>query len=281
MCFGKKIPKNCNTCLTVNVKHCLDFSFVFSAPLPAWISVFSKWDLLRWRYQPGCTGIFRPAEGTRKTLLYLGKGPEYRPFCDFQLAPLAYEPSARALLFKRQLRLFDFIFWISPNLTKYIHGWSPLELRHHKIARKKTLAVDDEEERWTRKKQRKNGDDEGRRERGRARGRKNKEWQPRGRQNIHSGRWTRCGNSRDLEPARVGNKMRLPVCKCFDIFCRFFFSLISLSSSLHNTSRARGSADFLFSSLRLGSLSASGIIWKSALYSRDFCGHTVEDFYSC
>jgi hypothetical protein len=34
MCFGKKFPKNCNTCLTVSVKHCLDFSFVFSAPLP-------------------------------------------------------------------------------------------------------------------------------------------------------------------------------------------------------------------------------------------------------
>ncbi len=98
-------------------------------------------------------------------------------------------------------------------------------------------------ERWTRKKRRKNGEDKGRRERERDRereeGRKSKEWRPRGRQNIHSGRWTRCGNSRDLEPARVGNKIRLPVCKCCDIFCRFVFSLISLSSSLHNTSRAR------------------------------------------
>jgi hypothetical protein len=79
MCFGKKIPKNCNNCLTVNVKHCLDFSFVFSAPLPAWRNLFSASGIFWWRYQPGCTGIFWPAEGTRKILLYLGKEPEYRP----------------------------------------------------------------------------------------------------------------------------------------------------------------------------------------------------------
>ncbi len=62
--------------------------------------VFSKRDLLQWkvpaklywdlltsgRYQPACEKI--PA------LLYVGKGPEYRPFHDFQLVPLAYRPRA-------------------------------------------------------------------------------------------------------------------------------------------------------------------------------------------
>ncbi len=50
------------------VKHCLDLSFVFSAPLPAEETCFSKRDLLRWkvpamlywdlltsgRYKPAC-----------------------------------------------------------------------------------------------------------------------------------------------------------------------------------------------------------------------------------
>jgi hypothetical protein len=42
------------------VKHCLDFSYVFSAPLPAWRNLSSA----SGRYQPSCTRIFWPAEGT-------------------------------------------------------------------------------------------------------------------------------------------------------------------------------------------------------------------------
>ncbi len=44
------------------VKHCLDFSFVFSAPLRAWRNLFSARGIFCGeRYQPGCTGILRPA----------------------------------------------------------------------------------------------------------------------------------------------------------------------------------------------------------------------------
>jgi hypothetical protein len=53
--------------------------------------VFSKRIFCSGSYQPGCTGIFWPAEGTTglslflksekfPALLYAGKGPEYRPF---------------------------------------------------------------------------------------------------------------------------------------------------------------------------------------------------------
>jgi hypothetical protein len=62
------------------------FSFVFSAPLPAWRNLFSaKGILCSGRYQPGCTGIFWPAERTSQpekipALLNVWKGPEYRPF---------------------------------------------------------------------------------------------------------------------------------------------------------------------------------------------------------
>jgi hypothetical protein len=42
-----------------NVKHCLDFSFVFSAPLPAARNLFSRSQIFfGGRYQPGYTGIF-------------------------------------------------------------------------------------------------------------------------------------------------------------------------------------------------------------------------------
>jgi hypothetical protein len=40
------------------VKHCLGFSFVFSAPLPAWRNLFSLRGIFcGGRYQLGCTGI--------------------------------------------------------------------------------------------------------------------------------------------------------------------------------------------------------------------------------
>ncbi len=95
----------------ISVKHCQDFFFVFSAPLPTCLKkpVFSKLDLLRGRYQPDCTGIFWPDEGTSQPVLgsfdqmkvpaslpvtiskkwknprfYVGKWPEYRPFRDLR-----------------------------------------------------------------------------------------------------------------------------------------------------------------------------------------------------
>ncbi len=41
------------------VKYCLNFSFVFSAPLPAWRNLFSASGIFcGGKYQPGCTGIF-------------------------------------------------------------------------------------------------------------------------------------------------------------------------------------------------------------------------------
>jgi hypothetical protein len=53
-----------------DVKHCLDFSFVFSAPLPAWRNLFSASGIIcGGRYQPGCTGILWPAEGTSQAVL--------------------------------------------------------------------------------------------------------------------------------------------------------------------------------------------------------------------
>jgi hypothetical protein len=62
----------CRPCFTIPtlsspslecVKHCQNFSFVFSAPLPAWRNLFSASGIFcGGRYQP--SGIFRPAEGT-------------------------------------------------------------------------------------------------------------------------------------------------------------------------------------------------------------------------
>ncbi len=56
-------------------KHCLDFSFVFSAPLPAWRDLFSASRIIFCgeRYQPGCTGIFWPAEGTSQPVTIFKK----------------------------------------------------------------------------------------------------------------------------------------------------------------------------------------------------------------
>jgi len=85
--------------LSSHIKHCLDFSFVFSAPLRAWRNLFSASVFFCCgSFQPGCTGIFWPAEGTSQplpiskkwkipALLYVGKGFEYRPFHDFRPVP--------------------------------------------------------------------------------------------------------------------------------------------------------------------------------------------------
>ncbi len=49
----------------IAVKHYLDFSFVFSAPFPAWKDLFSASRIFcDGRYQPVRTGMFWPAEGT-------------------------------------------------------------------------------------------------------------------------------------------------------------------------------------------------------------------------
>jgi hypothetical protein len=78
---------------------------IFSAPLYVWRNLYSASGILcSGRYPPGSTGIFWPAEGTSQpvtiskkwkkipALLYVGKGPEYRPFRDFRPVPLAYRP---------------------------------------------------------------------------------------------------------------------------------------------------------------------------------------------
>jgi hypothetical protein len=104
-----------------NVKHCLDFSLVFSAPLPVWRNLFSASGIFcSRRYLPGCTGIFWLVKGTSQAalgssdqqkvpaslslflnsekipaLLYVRKGPKYRPFGDFQPDPSACQPWAQ------------------------------------------------------------------------------------------------------------------------------------------------------------------------------------------
>ncbi len=76
----------------INVKHCLDFSFVFSAPLPAWRNLFSARGIF-WvegttqavlgssdqRKVPASLSLFLKSEKV-PALLSLGKWPEYRPF---------------------------------------------------------------------------------------------------------------------------------------------------------------------------------------------------------
>jgi hypothetical protein len=52
------------------IKHCLDFSIVFSAPLPIWRNLFSASGIFcGGRYQPGYTAIFCPAEGTSQPII--------------------------------------------------------------------------------------------------------------------------------------------------------------------------------------------------------------------
>jgi hypothetical protein len=74
-----------------NVKHCLDFSFVFSA---ASRNLFSASGIFcRRRCQPGFTvfqqkvlaslSLFLKSEKF-PALLYVGKGPKYNPFRDFR-----------------------------------------------------------------------------------------------------------------------------------------------------------------------------------------------------
>jgi hypothetical protein len=62
-------PKALESKPHTTVKHCLDFFFVFSPPLPAWRNLFSarfqhaQSSVVEGPDQPGCTGIFWPTEG--------------------------------------------------------------------------------------------------------------------------------------------------------------------------------------------------------------------------
>jgi hypothetical protein len=56
-------------CVRDSVKHCLDFSFVFSSPLPAWRNLFSASGIFcGGRWYPSCTGILWPAAYQPKAL---------------------------------------------------------------------------------------------------------------------------------------------------------------------------------------------------------------------
>jgi len=65
--------------------------------------IFSKRDLLGWKV-PASLSLFLKNEKI-PALKDLGKGPEYRPFHDFQPVPSAYRPWAQILYF-----FFSFFF---------------------------------------------------------------------------------------------------------------------------------------------------------------------------
>jgi len=71
------------------------FLCIFSSLTCLKKSVFSKRDLLQWKV-PASLSLFLKSEKI-PTLLYLGKGLVYRPFCDFQPVPSAYQPWAQIL----------------------------------------------------------------------------------------------------------------------------------------------------------------------------------------
>jgi len=65
------LPKSCRRDYVKlsNVKHCVDFSFLFSAPLPPSRNLLAASGIFcGGRYQPGCPGIFLPAEGTSQPI---------------------------------------------------------------------------------------------------------------------------------------------------------------------------------------------------------------------
>jgi hypothetical protein len=107
----------------LSVKHSLGFSFVFSAPLPAWRKpIFSKWDLLQWKVQskavlgssdqwkvPVSLSLFLISEKI-PALLYVEKGHVYRPFRDFWPVPLTSGTDLKGL--------YSGLSRILKNLTK-------------------------------------------------------------------------------------------------------------------------------------------------------------------
>jgi hypothetical protein len=98
-------PKNCCVNISITVKHCLDFSFVFfSFPFLPEETCFQQAGYCAvegtsqavlgssdQRKVPTSLSLFLKSEKI-PALLYIGKGPEYMPFRDFRPVPLAYRP---------------------------------------------------------------------------------------------------------------------------------------------------------------------------------------------
>ncbi len=84
------------------------FLFIFSSVTSLKKPVFSKRDLLWWKVHtsqallgssdqqklPANLSLFLKSEKIQ-ALLSVGKGPEYRPFCDFRPVPSAYWPGTQ------------------------------------------------------------------------------------------------------------------------------------------------------------------------------------------
>ncbi len=112
LCLIKKVPNISNihglllhTCF-FNIKHCVDFSFVFSSPLLVWRKLFSASGIFcHGGYQPGCIGIFWLAKCTSQIVIIpkneeipgfpiLRKRTWVRPFYDFR--PVLWASPSRA-----------------------------------------------------------------------------------------------------------------------------------------------------------------------------------------
>jgi hypothetical protein len=119
--------------------HCLDFSFVFSAALPAWRNLFSASTIFcGGRYQPGCSGIFWPAKVPASlslflksekipALLSLGQGPECKPFPNFRPVPSAYRPRAQISNHGRACTQALFLYIKSSFKVCSVFGATPTE----------------------------------------------------------------------------------------------------------------------------------------------------------
>jgi hypothetical protein len=78
------------------------FLCVFSSITCLKKPVFSKWDLLWWKvpatlyWELTTSQPVTISKGEKiSALLYIGKGPEYRPFRDFRPVPSTYQPRAQ------------------------------------------------------------------------------------------------------------------------------------------------------------------------------------------
>jgi hypothetical protein len=100
--------------------------------LPVWRNLFLASGMFcSGRYQPGCTGIFWPVEGTSQlslflksekipALLYVGKGPEYMAYREFRPAALAYRPRAQILNHSRPCTLTLLLY--KQSLLMHVHS---------------------------------------------------------------------------------------------------------------------------------------------------------------
>jgi hypothetical protein len=68
------------------------FPLYFQLPYLPEETFFSKWDLLQWKV-PASLSLLLKSEKFA-ALIYLGKGRDNRPFCDFRLVPSASRPWA-------------------------------------------------------------------------------------------------------------------------------------------------------------------------------------------